>query len=166
MNIRALGRFRPYTPLLLSLIQCQARTVNEAHAQVAEEAGLRSCRARHRQARGVLSAARAALGMSARHERGIRANNRVENSHQPVRRRERKMQPSSRRGQPSDSCPFIPPPTTTSMSTSATSSPDPRSGFSEPRRCNIWRTALAYERCRSPGQLRPTSIPVTMPLAL
>jgi len=27
-----------------------------------------------------------------RHEQGLRANNRAENSHQPVRRRERKMQ--------------------------------------------------------------------------
>ena len=39
-------------------------------------------------------AARTAIGMSARHEQGLRANNRAENSHQPVRRRERKMQRS------------------------------------------------------------------------
>jgi putative transposase len=32
------------------------------------------------------------LGISARHERGRWKNNRVENSHQPIRRRERKMQ--------------------------------------------------------------------------
>ena len=32
------------------------------------------------------------LGLSARHEQGLRQNNRAENSHQPVRRRERKMQ--------------------------------------------------------------------------
>ncbi len=37
-------------------------------------------------------AARAAIGMTVRHEQGLRANNRAENSHQPVRRRERKMQ--------------------------------------------------------------------------
>ena len=37
-------------------------------------------------------AARKAIGMTARHEQGLRANNRAENSHQPVRRRERKMQ--------------------------------------------------------------------------
>ena len=37
-------------------------------------------------------AAKVALGLSARHEQGLRANNRAENSHQPVRRRERKMQ--------------------------------------------------------------------------
>jgi transposase-like protein len=37
-------------------------------------------------------AARARLRLSSRHEQGVRKNNRVENSHQPVRRRERKMQ--------------------------------------------------------------------------
>jgi transposase-like protein len=37
-------------------------------------------------------AARAELGLAARHEQGLRRNNRAENSHQPVRRRERKPQ--------------------------------------------------------------------------
>ena len=37
-------------------------------------------------------AAKARLGLSARHEQGLRKNNRAENSHLPVRRRERKMQ--------------------------------------------------------------------------
>jgi transposase-like protein len=32
------------------------------------------------------------LGLRWRHEQGLRQNNRAENSHQPVRRRERKMQ--------------------------------------------------------------------------
>ena len=32
------------------------------------------------------------IGLTARHEQGLRKNNRAENSHQPVRRRERKMQ--------------------------------------------------------------------------
>ena len=32
------------------------------------------------------------LGLSAKHERGMRANNRAENSHLPIRRRERKQQ--------------------------------------------------------------------------
>jgi transposase-like protein len=32
-----------------------------------------------------------AMGFAAEHDRGLRANNRVENSHQPVRRRERKL---------------------------------------------------------------------------
>ncbi len=33
-----------------------------------------------------------AFGLTAEHDRGLRANNRAENSHQPVRRRERKLQ--------------------------------------------------------------------------
>jgi transposase-like protein len=37
-------------------------------------------------------AAFAEIGLTARHERGLRKNNRAEVSHQPVRRRERKMQ--------------------------------------------------------------------------
>jgi transposase-like protein len=37
-------------------------------------------------------AAKAEIGLSARHERGLRKNNRAENSHQPTRQRERKMQ--------------------------------------------------------------------------
>src|SRR6267154_4808659 len=38
------------------------------------------------------AAAFAALGLAADHERGLRQNNRADVSHQPVRRRERKMQ--------------------------------------------------------------------------
>ena len=41
---------------------------------------------------GSYGAARRELGLSARHEQGLGRNNRAENSHQPVRRRERKMQ--------------------------------------------------------------------------
>ena len=37
-------------------------------------------------------AARREIGFSGLHEQGLRANNRAENSHQPIRRRERKMQ--------------------------------------------------------------------------
>ena len=37
-------------------------------------------------------AARRELGLLARHEQGMRRNNRAENSHQVIRRRERKMQ--------------------------------------------------------------------------
>jgi len=37
-------------------------------------------------------AAKSEMGLSARHEQGLRKNNRAENSHQPTRRRERKMQ--------------------------------------------------------------------------
>lgn len=41
---------------------------------------------------GSYGAARRQLGLSCRHEQGRRRNNRAENSHQPVRRRERKQQ--------------------------------------------------------------------------
>ncbi len=41
---------------------------------------------------GSYSAARRELRLSCRHEQGLRKNNRAENSHQPVRRRERKQQ--------------------------------------------------------------------------
>src|SRR5215203_3318986 len=41
---------------------------------------------------GSYGAARRDLGLSARHEQGLRKNNRAENSHQPLRRRERKQQ--------------------------------------------------------------------------
>src|SRR5688500_5113682 len=41
---------------------------------------------------GSYGAARRELGLSARHEQGLRRNNRAENSHQAVRRRERKQQ--------------------------------------------------------------------------
>src|ERR1700726_1735981 len=37
-------------------------------------------------------AAKSEMGLSARHEQGLRKNNRAENSHQPTRRREYKMQ--------------------------------------------------------------------------
>ena len=37
-------------------------------------------------------AAMSEIGLSTRHEQGLRKNNRAENSHQPTRRRERKMQ--------------------------------------------------------------------------
>src|SRR5918992_2303234 len=41
---------------------------------------------------GSYGATRRELRLAARHEQGLRKNNRVENSHQVVRRRERKMQ--------------------------------------------------------------------------
>jgi len=41
---------------------------------------------------GSYGAALRSLGFFGRHEQGLRANNRAENSHQPLRRRERKMQ--------------------------------------------------------------------------
>src|SRR6201995_4680023 len=61
-------------------------------------------------------AAKSEIGLSARHEQGLRQNNRAENSHQPTRRRERKMQRFKSPGSASASCPFTPPFTTRSTS--------------------------------------------------
>ena len=49
---------------------------------------------------GSYGAARRELRLSCRHEQGLRKNNRAENSHQPVRRRERKMQRFKSPGSP------------------------------------------------------------------
>src|ERR1700761_4754616 len=75
-------------------------------------------------------AARSEIGLSARHEQGLRKNNRAEKSHQPTRRRERKMQRFNRPDQPNGSCPFTPPFTTRSTS-SAISLPAARFASSE-----------------------------------
>ncbi len=61
-------------------------------------------------------AAFAELGLAARHEQGLRKNNRAEASHQPLRRRERKMLRFKSPAPPSASCPCTPPPTTLSTS--------------------------------------------------
>jgi putative transposase len=54
------------------------------------------------------AAAKAELGLSARHEQGLRRNNRAENSHQPTRRRERKLQRFKSPGSAQGSRPFTP----------------------------------------------------------
>jgi putative transposase len=76
-------------------------------------------------------AAKSEIGLSARHEQGLRANNRAENSHQPTRRRERNA--SNRPDQPSASCLFTPPSKTLSTF-SAISHPAARSASSETKR--------------------------------
>ena len=40
----------------------------------------------------LLRRGKSEIGLSARHDQGLRANNRAKNAHQPTRRRERKMQ--------------------------------------------------------------------------
>ena len=90
------------------------------------------------------AAAKSEFDLSARHEQGLRRNNRAENSHQPVRRREFKMQGSSRLAQLSASCLFIPPSTTPSTP-SATSHPATRSASSEAKRFNRGEPLLRPE---------------------
>src|SRR3954447_7417903 len=82
---------------------------------------------------GSYGAAFRQLGLTCPHEQGLRANNRAENSHQPVRRRERKMQGSNRLDRPSISSACMPPFTTPSTF-NVISSRDQRCGVSEPRR--------------------------------
>jgi transposase-like protein len=65
---------------------------------------------------GSYGAAKSELGLSARHDQGLRANNRAENSHQPTRRRERKMQRFKSPRSAHASCPFTPPSKTLSTS--------------------------------------------------
>jgi transposase-like protein len=77
-------------------------------------------------------AARRELGLSVHHEQGLRKNNRAENSHQVVRRRERKMQGFSLLGQPSDVSLSILP-STTPLTSSTISSPAVRCASSGPR---------------------------------
>jgi transposase-like protein len=77
-------------------------------------------------------AAKAALGLSARHEQGLRKNNRAENSHQPFDGASARCSASNRQDQPSAPSPLTPPPRTLSMP-SAISHPAPRSESSERR---------------------------------
>ena len=70
------------------------------------------------------SAAVRDLGIERRHERGRWKNNRAENSHQPTRRRERKMQRFKSPGQPRNFFPHTPP--STIPSTSNAISPQPK----------------------------------------
>jgi len=86
-------------------------------------------------------AAKSEMGLSARHEQGLRKNNRAENSHQPTRRCERKMQRFKSPGSANGSCPFMQPSITRSTSsaisrpaTRSASSEATRSGRGEPRR--------------------------------
>jgi hypothetical protein len=71
------------------------------------------------------------LGLAARHEQGLRKNNRAENSHQVVRRRERKMQRLCRQPPPSAFSRTLR--STTPSIFAPTSSPLARSGCSEAR---------------------------------
>src|SRR5437660_7814675 len=72
------------------------------------------------------------LHLTCRHEQGLRKNNRAENSHQAVRRRERKMQrfKSARSAQRFLSMHAA---VHNTFNPNATSSPDPRCGSSEPK---------------------------------
>jgi transposase-like protein len=81
------------------------------------------------------------LRLTCPHEQGLRRNNRAENSHQPVRRRERRCSDSSRLDRLSASSACMLPSTTPSTS-NAISSRDRRSGSFEPKRRTNGKTRL------------------------
>ena len=91
------------------------------------------------------AAAKSELRLTARHEQGLRRNNRAENSHLPVRRRERKMQRFKSPGSAQRSCPFMPQSRTHSTS-NAISSPATRSALSEAKRFRIGGRQLRPEQ--------------------
>jgi hypothetical protein len=98
------------------------------------------------------------IGLSARHEQGLRKNNRAENSHQPTRRRERKMQ---RFKSPGSAQRFL------SIHSSAISRPVARSASYEKK-----RSKRGEPPPRPESELdfsifpRPNSVPVTAPSRL
>jgi transposase-like protein len=111
-------------------------------------------------------AAKSEIGLSARHEQGLRMNNRAENSHQPVRRRERKMQRFKSPDQPNTSCPFTRPSKTLSTS-NAISHPAARSGPSERKLSGRGEPPLQPEsESGFPIFVRPNSVRVTAPTAV
>jgi hypothetical protein len=109
-------------------------------------------------------AAKSEIGLAARHEQGLRMNNRAENSHQPVRRRERKMQRFKSPGSANASCPFTPP--STPLSTfNAISHPAARSGPSERKLSGRGEPPLRPEsESGFPIFVRPNSVRVTAPV--
>jgi hypothetical protein len=108
--------------------------------------------------------AKSEIGLSARHEQGLRKNNRAENSRQPTRQRECKMQRFKSPGdQPTASCPFTPLPKTPSTS-SAISPPAARSASSEKKRSRRGEPPPRREaKLGLPNCARPNSVLVTAP---
>ena len=82
----------------------------------------------------------AEIGLAARHEQGLRKNNRAENSHLPVRRRERKMQRFKSPGSAQRFLSFTPPSTIRSTF-NAILFPATRSAPSRGEALQNWRAA-------------------------
>ena len=116
-------RRRRRSPRCVGPVQAKQARCAEADAQALEEVCLCSRAVGHRRLRSCSAAARD-LGIERRHERGRWKNNRAENSHQPTRRQERKMQRFKSPGSAQNSCQRMPPSTTSS--TSNVISPQPK----------------------------------------
>jgi hypothetical protein len=80
-----------FFPLLIGPAPTGQTRGRQSNAQAAPQAGLRAEKVTTDKL-GSYSAAVRHLGLSCRHEQGLRQANRAENSHPVVRRRERKMQ--------------------------------------------------------------------------
>ena len=112
------------------------------------------------------AAAAGHLGIAKRHERGQWRNNRAENSHQPTRRRERKMQGLRVRVQPKN---FSQPtqPLTTLSTSNAISPLQKRTEPSGPRRCRRGATSSPRREPNMPADLlRALFGNVTVPVEL
>ena len=108
-------------------------------------------------------AAKSEIGLSARHEQGLRRNNRAENSHQPHDDASARCSVSNRPDPPSASCPFTPPSKTPSTS-SAISHPAARSASSETKRSGRGEPQPRPEpHLGLPIFARPNSVRVTGP---
>ena len=104
------------------------------------------------------------LRLTCPHEQGLRSNNRAENSHQVVRRRERKTQRFKSARSPSAFSASMPPSTIISMS-NATSSPVPRYETSNPKPMHSGTMQSQPHDVRPFfGSLRTSLVTVTKPL--
>jgi putative transposase len=108
-------------------------------------------------------AAKSEIGLSARHEQGLRMNNRAENSHHRLADASARCSGSNRPDQPNASCPFTPPSTTLSTF-NAISHPAARSGPSERKLSAPGEPPLRPEsESGFPIFVRPNSVRVTAP---
>jgi transposase-like protein len=104
-----------------------------------------------------------AIGLVAEHNRGQRGNNRAENSHQPVRRRERKQQRFGHRARRNASSTSTPRSTTFST-TSGTFSNDPCTKGFEPDRSRYGNARAPPDFDSELSKLRAAAIHVTTPI--
>jgi transposase-like protein len=109
-------------------------------------------------------AAMSQMGLSARHERGLGSNNRTENSHQPTRRREHKMQ---RFKSPGSAQRFLSVHAAVhnTFNVQRHLTPRPTLRILRDEALRTWRAAPQHEpKAAFPNCQRPSSVPVTAPL--
>jgi len=104
-----------------------------------------------------------AMGLTADHDRGLRANNRAETSHQPVRRRERKQQRFKSPARRNVFSPSIRPSTTPSPTNAICSADDTSSSFALAPFARGRRPLLLHSEGYWHGMPRSGRVNVTMP---